>query len=579
MAPRKEVTLSLHSFLLLALFAIGLGAFYRLPGLERRPMHTDEAILAVKAGEFWETGRFQYDPHDYHGPALHQVTWVWGHLAGWQGPEYWTPAQVRMVAVACGLALLLMTFLIGDALGRFGTAWAMVLTAASPMMVYYSRYYIMEMLLVVLVAFSIAAFWRYSQGGGKMWLLLGGAAVGFQHATKETFVLNVGAAVCGWLAARVLVGEFSPRPTNSFSFGSARNRGRSRAQRPWLWVMAPALLVSVAAFSDGFRDWGAVLDSLKTYGNYLHRSGGSGHEKPLTYYLVLIFGHRDKVYWTEALIGGLGIVGMLYSFFGGHKNLPRKAFLVFLSVYTLSLFAVYSLLSYKTPWSILAAQHSLTLLAGVGAGAIWVWCRNRLARWVFIVLLVIGVYNLCEQSSRITGTNPHPSLELSADASNPYAYSHTLPKVLKLVTEVRRIAAERGESFSAQVINRDQGWPLPWYWRNLPRIGYHGELPSRLVAPVVIVDAELAEQAEPMMSGQGYDRGTQYGLRPGVLLVMYVKAPAEPAAAATPAAPAAPPPPGSITSPPETLQTQPPGFSPVLPALPSPLPVLPAAPP
>jgi predicted membrane-bound mannosyltransferase len=81
MAPRKEITLSIHSFLLLALFAIGLGSFYRLPGLERRPMHTDEAILAVKAGEFWNSGQFDYDPRDYHGPALHQVTWLWGHLA------------------------------------------------------------------------------------------------------------------------------------------------------------------------------------------------------------------------------------------------------------------------------------------------------------------------------------------------------------------------------------------------------------------------------------------------------------------------------------------------------------------
>lgn len=564
MASRREVTLSLHTFLLLAVFAIGLGAFYRLPDLGRRPMHADEAILAVKLGEFWESGHFKYDPRDFHGPALHQVSWLWGHMAGWQGPDTWTEAQLRMVAALCGLALMLITLLFADALGRIGTAWAMILMAASPMMVYYSRYFIMEVLLALLVALSLASFWRFSQSGARGWLLLGGAALGFQHATKETFVLNVGAALCGWIAARLIAGEFVPRKSTGFSFGNPTLRGRPA--RPWLWVLVPALLVSVLAFSGGFKDWQAVKDSVLTYGNYLVRSGGSGHEKGMSYYLMLIFGHRDKVIWTEALIGGLGIMGMLYAFLGEHKNGPRRAFLVFLSVYTLALFSVYSLLRYKTPWSILSAQYALTLLAGVGGGAIWNWLSGRLARFAYASFFIFGVYNLCDQTSTVTGSHPHYSLELSADPSNPYAYSHTLSKVPKLVAEVKRIAAERGAGFSAQVVSVDQGWPLPWYWRKLSPIGYQAHLPKTLNAPVVILDAEKVEEAQVKMAGQGYDQGTQYGLRPGVMLVMFVKKPAEP-----PPPPAASPVqvPAEVSPlPPQTLMTPPPAFSPTLPALP-----------
>ncbi len=48
MAARKEVSITRISFLFLVLLALGLGAFYRFPGLDRRPMHTDEAILGMK---------------------------------------------------------------------------------------------------------------------------------------------------------------------------------------------------------------------------------------------------------------------------------------------------------------------------------------------------------------------------------------------------------------------------------------------------------------------------------------------------------------------------------------------------
>ena len=54
----------------------------------------------------------------------------------------------------------------------------MLLISISPMMVYYSRYFIMEAPLVLFITLSIAAMWRYSQGGGRWWLVLAGLALG-----------------------------------------------------------------------------------------------------------------------------------------------------------------------------------------------------------------------------------------------------------------------------------------------------------------------------------------------------------------------------------------------------------------
>ena len=49
-----------------------LAAFWlRGRDLAGRPMHSDEANQAVKAGELLETGHYAFDPHDHHGPVLY----------------------------------------------------------------------------------------------------------------------------------------------------------------------------------------------------------------------------------------------------------------------------------------------------------------------------------------------------------------------------------------------------------------------------------------------------------------------------------------------------------------------------
>lgn len=570
MPPRKEVTLSLLTFLILAILAISLASSYRFYGLEGRPMHTDEAILGVKLGEFWNTGHFKYDPKDYHGPGLHQVSAVWGSVAGWGNPETWTEVNLRTVTALCGLALLLSTLLFYDALGRYGTAIAMLLTAVSPMMVFYSRYFIMEMLLVLLISVTLGSFWRYSQGGTRVWLLVGGCALGFQHTTKETFVLNLVSALVGWGVARLMIGEFVPRKSSSFSIGPARRRGRPA--RPWLWVAIPAVLISIAAFSGGFRDWNAVKDSVTTYFSYLERSGGSGHEKPWHYYLTLLVWRKDTLVWTEALISGLAVVGIIYSFIGDFKITARQAFLVFLSVYSLVLVTVYSFLSYKTPWSILSAQHSLILLAGVGAAVIWSVMPGKVMRVLFNLTLTAGLWHLCLQTSRLTGMNPNPQFEYSADPRNPFVYSHTQKSLLKLMAEVKTFVSEKGNEAKIQVISQDSGWPLPWYWRTWKKVGYQRTVPDTLDADVIVADSELYDQVKAKIDPKDYIERYPYGLRPGIILTLFLRKTQPPTPVATPvpqaAAPVTVPPPQPPPLPPEGTLSAPPTFSPTLPAMP-----------
>ncbi|MCL4691580.1 MAG: hypothetical protein KJ060_03610, partial [Candidatus Hydrogenedentes bacterium] len=68
---------------LLLLLITAAGAFaFRLPSLDARPMHGDEANQAVKAGILLDKGKYTYDPVEHHGPTLYYlslpVAWISG---------------------------------------------------------------------------------------------------------------------------------------------------------------------------------------------------------------------------------------------------------------------------------------------------------------------------------------------------------------------------------------------------------------------------------------------------------------------------------------------------------------------
>ncbi|MFO1482551.1 MAG: TIGR03663 family protein [Verrucomicrobiaceae bacterium] len=513
MPPPPQNNLSRLGFAVFVIIALALAAYYRFPGLGERPMHTDEAILAMKFAEFQSSGHFQYDPKDFHGPGLHYLTRCWASLAGWGNVTTWTEEGLRTVPVICSLLLLLCTLLLHDALGRLGTAFAMLLAAISPMMVYYSRYFIMEVPLVLFVTLCIAALWRWSQDRKIGWLVLAGLALGMQHATKETFAINVVAGLVGWGVASMITGGFAPHVT-SFALGSSRRR----ISRPWLWVAAIAALASITLYSGFFRDWQAVQDSATTYFHYLNRSEGVGHEKPWHYYLTLLVWRKDGQVWTEAMIVGFAIIGMAHAFLGNHIKQPsRQAFLVFLSVYAVVLLAIYSFLAYKTPWSILSAQHALILLAGVGAAATSQSIRGKIPRLVYRIAFGYGLYNLIAQTNL--------AIHLyAADSRNPYVYSHTTTNLLRLLPVVRdlqKIAPD--DAFDVLVVNRDAGWPLPWYWRDIKSARYATTLPETIDARVIIAEADMKTDLEAKLGGKNYFMQGPFGLRPGVMLNLWVE--------------------------------------------------------
>ncbi|MEZ0274022.1 MAG: flippase activity-associated protein Agl23 [Roseimicrobium sp.] len=518
---REPKPIRWKTLLVLLAMALTLGSLFRFTDLGKKPMHTDEAILALKTQEYWQTGNFEYDPKDYHGPFLHHAA-VW--LGGLRGmtPENLTEEQVRWVVCVFGLLLILSPLLLTDVLGRTGAGVAALLIAVSPMMNYYSRYYIMEVPFVLQTIVFIASVWRWSQSKNIAWLFLAGIMLGWMHATKETFVLNIAALAAGYGVVKVMGLPFTAKE-RGYGFRSFTKAPISL--QPWLIVSLVALLVSAWLYSNGFKTWNQIGDSVLTYRSYLQRSGGSGHEQSWHYYISLLAWRQQGFLWSEGLISGLGLVGILNAFLDRRRADHKRAFLTLFATYTLVLLGIYCFIPYKTPWSILGVQHALTLLAGLGARSIFrVFTEVPLVKIALALLLGGGIYNLCEQTSRATDFRfEHETRYAASQMHNPYVYSHTSPNLVTLAGRIHELAEHTDEKLNmpVQVIQSENGWPLPWYLRDMKMVGYQSTMPQVLQAPVVVVDAGLEEAAREKLGGN-YESSV-YGLRQGIVLSLLVE--------------------------------------------------------
>ncbi len=469
--------------LLLFVVVIVAAAGLRLPGLALRPMHTDEAVHAIKFGEILAGEGYHYDPVEYHGPTLNYLTRVPAWIAGANRLADLDEAMLRIVPAVFGVGIVVLLALFWPGMGGGAILFAALLTAVSPAMVFYSRYYIQETLLVFFSLALIAAGYRYGRAPSVGWALAAGAGLGLMHATKETAVLAVVAMLLAWGAVRV-----SRRTEPS---------GAEQASRPeWIphALLAAAVAISVSAilYSSFLSNPRGVVDSYGTYLNYLGKAGADGvHVQPWYYYLRMLAYFRlpPGPVWTEALVLvlafiGVGAVATGRRIPGIDRDLSR-----FFAVYGPALLVMYSLIPYKTPWSMLGALHGLILLAGIGAVVLLDLAGGRAAGLAALMVLLLLCAHLTVQSYRSTHG-------YRADPSNPYVYSHPGEDVLRIAERVQAFADvhPRGNAVHVEVVSPGSDyWPLPWYLRRFPRIGWWETVDMETPAAPLILAAPSVE--------------------------------------------------------------------------------------
>jgi uncharacterized protein (TIGR03663 family) len=500
-----------RSLTLVLLLAAGAALALRWPNLNRRPMHNDEAVNAIKFGQLWNHEGYKYDPNEHHGPSLLYATLALERLTAAPDLDHFTDTRLRFVIVLFGLALLLPLTWAVDGLGRNGVIWAAVFTAVSPALVFYSRYFIHEMLLVFFTFLTLAAGWRYWRSRKIGWILLAGAGLGLMGATKETFVITLSAAALAlglnqvW--NRVLDASAPPvkaAPLNLWHLAAG---------------LAVCLVVALLLFSSFLTNPNGPLDSIRTYLPWMNRAAGeSPHVHPWYFYLqrLLSFHIGPGPAWTEALIFVLAIIGAIAGFRRRRLSGANASFVRFLALYTFLLTAFYSLLAYKTPWCLLSFWQAAILLAGVGAAVLLRSAVTRVWRGMVATLLLAGAGHLAWEAWQADTT-------YAADPRNPYVYAQTSPDLLNLVNQIENLAKvdPRGHKLVLKVISPEGDyWPLPWYLRRFQQTGWWDHLPEDPYAPIMVVAANLHA---PLDEKKTHLMVRYYQLRPQLFLELYVQ--------------------------------------------------------
>ncbi|HLK60124.1 MAG TPA: flippase activity-associated protein Agl23 [Chthonomonadaceae bacterium] len=509
--------------LLLTLGALAL----RLPDLGSRPFHGDEAVHAVKFQELWEKGVYRYDPNEYHGPTIYYAALpsVWLHgrhtFAETQETDY------RLPIVIVGALMLLFLWPLADGMGRRSALCAGLLLTLSPAFVFYSRYYIQETFLACFTLGMLACGWRYARSRRPGWLLAAGLCTGLMIASKETAVLTF--VACG-LALGLT------------ALWTRRVDGEALALRPlwsgrWIAAALGVGLLTACLFLSGFFSHPAgALDYLHAYTPWLHRAGGTEiHRHPWNYYLGLLLWNPlphhhlsllptpDRMhhpFWSEALIVGLAGVGGIVALLPKEKSpLEGSAALArFLAFTTLLLTLVYSIIPYKTPWCVLSFLLGMVLLAGIGAIALLRNAPGTPLKALIGLLLLAGGVQLGWQSYQSSYLH-------NTDQSSPYVYSQPVQDIAELGQEIEKLAAAspQHDQMVIKVFSVDEYyWPLPWYLRRFPNVGYWTEVPKDADAPVVLASPEFEEELTKRLDATHIMRGYR-GLRPGVFLELWVR--------------------------------------------------------
>lgn len=485
-----------HAFIIACWIAVtSVGAFLRLDELAARPFHADEATGARIAARRMESGGAAFDPRHYHGPLLADLAIPLCRSRGEDGWRDMTKQTLRLIPAIAGTLLVLLPLAGRRRFGNAPMLLAAAFLATSPLLVYYSRMFIHETLLVL---FGTAVLFSLPGGARRG---LPGFLAGLMFATRETFAISV----IAWSGAAALL-----------AFENRRSMNRL-ALRSWLRPAALSLLAFVLTatffYTDAFRHPQGIIDAVRTYFVY---ETGEGHDKPFGWYFQrLVMPHQSAgLWWFGTPLALLALWAFAATFRKTATPDDSRPIIRFLAFSAAGHFLIYSLISYKTPWLACLPWAHVCLLAGFAAKDFPK--QGPPARVVLTTLACVCLLTQFRQARAATG-------RLASDERNPFAYVPTRRDVEALESWLGalRATAPAGMLESAAVIGRDY-WPLPWYLRSFGKTGYWNEAPADLAAfPLVFAMPDAADSVA-LTLGAGHVPLPR-GLRAGVPVHIFVR--------------------------------------------------------
>ena len=419
-----------------------------------------------------------------------------------------------MVTVAFGVGTVWLVLALRRYVGAFGALAGAALVAVSPACVFYSRYYIHEALFVFFTLGVVVAALRFYETGAASYLLLASASAAMLFATKETAFISVGTLALAWACAYAWVRMAGGgRATDRRESGLAGFISGRQAPLAIIGALALFAFLWVLFYSSFFTySKGVFWDSFNAFALWGKTGMSAFHDKPAHTYVKWLVEEESPV----LLLAG---AGTLVALFERRKN----RFAVFACAWAFGLLAAYSIIRYKTPWLVLSFVVPMCVAGGYFVQRLALrggsWRKAALA--VACAALAVCLYQT------VVLNFLHYD-----DDRYPYVYSHTRREAVEMVREIERAGERAGTKEPVVSVTSDEYWPLPWYFRNNPRVGYVGKQIygsyDPQATPVVIgrksddPEQNTYRKLVPLLAGKYTEVGT-YALRPGVDLVLFVR--------------------------------------------------------
>ena len=482
-------------------------AFLRLFDLTAKVLHHDEGVNGLFLTNLFRNGYYHYDPANYHGPTLYYAGLITTTInAFFYGKAGLSTFAIRLVTVIFGVGVIWLLLCLRRQLGALGTIAAAALGCVSPGFVFFSRYFIHEILFVFFTLGVVVAILFYNRSREPKYLMLASASLALMGATKETWIITVAVWLLALFCASIYL-KFRRRGTAPADSAPVRQNadfdaGEFKGSKRWLYANAALLfaVIWICLYSSFFTNFPQGLyDSFLTY-TYWFKTSGNANVYDWTKY----FGWLGKSELPALALGGLGIVLALLK--------ASSRFAVFTAFWSLGILSAYCLIPYKTPWLALSIVLPFIIMAGYGLEQAHQYSRTRhIAALVLAACVVFSGYQAIQLS-----------FFRYDDDTEPYSYAHSKRDFLNLVTEIDQISAGNpaGKNIGITVMSPEH-WPLPWYLRDFPNAGYWGKVVDTHEPIIIAREDQIAEVQRTL--GDKYRLYSSHDLRPGVRLYLFVR--------------------------------------------------------
>jgi uncharacterized protein (TIGR03663 family) len=459
---------------------VAFGAFLRFLLLGMKPPHFDEGINGWFVDQMVKNGFYRYDPTNYHGPLHFYILFVCQTLLG---RNIWA---LRLPVVLASIFSIHLTMKFEPFVGRNVSRVAALAMAISPGFLFYGRYSIHEVWLLVFSMLFILGLFGLWHRGTINYLWFTGMGLTGMILTKETYIIHVGCAVIAglmtWISHKIMPASETRRVRQAWNYLDL------------LMVAATGIALIIFFYSGAFLNWPGLSGLYKTFEAWFKTgSQGAGHEKPYYYWLELLLRYEPPV--LIALI--LSALALYVS------NLNLR----YLAIYGVGTLLAYSIVKYKTPWCMISIVWPLLFVFGA-IPLFFAASYGRIVHNAMAVLLAVSfLFSVSLNFFRCSTFNEFDWKKERGVVGNivefyswePYVYVQTYNDVWKLTKPLLRLAKSNPTYY--QLIGhliRTSTYPLPWMLGDFTKVGYyeHNNMPGKLDGDFLLVQEDKIAEVE-----------------------------------------------------------------------------------